>query len=78
MYRYWEVRFALPFYTFQTVICFHTYKQLVADVRKHKGHMTQIFNWTREKTEAYLVLEGSWLEKQVIFIDDFILIRSDL
>jgi len=57
---------------------FHTYKQLVADVRKHKGHMTQIFNWTREKTEAHLVLEGSWLEKQVIFIDDFILIRSDL
>lgn len=54
------------------------YRQLVAEVRQRKGHLLQVFNWTRKKTEAHLVLESSWLEKQGFSIGDPILVQFDL
>lgn len=46
------------------------YKQVVGEVRRQRGQIIQIFNWTRAKTAAHLVLEGAWLERQGFMIGD--------
>lgn len=53
------------------------YRQLVAEVRQRKGHLLQVFSWTRKKPETHLVLEGFWLEKQGFSIGDPILVQFE-
>jgi hypothetical protein len=54
------------------------YRQVVAEIRKRKGHLLQVFSWTRNTTETNLVLEGAWLKKQGFLIGDPILIQFEL
>jgi hypothetical protein len=53
------------------------YRQVVAEIRMRKGHLLQVFRWTRNTTETNLVLEGAWLKKQGFLIGDPILIRFE-
>lgn len=46
------------------------YQQFVAQVRRQRGQMIQVFHWTRKKTDTHLVLEGNWLERQGFMIGD--------
>lgn len=50
------------------------YQQFVAQVRRQRGQMIQVFRWTRKKTDTHLVLEGNWLERQGFMIGDPIVI----
>lgn len=50
------------------------YRQVVGEVRKQKQQLLQAFQWTRQKTETHLVVEGAWLERQGFRIGDVLLI----